>query len=211
MGREGEGMVADQGEEVMAVDQMDRTGRMVLVEAEEAFRAIRGVEEQKEVMEANLEEGMAAGQMEEDMAASQMLEVTAVDLVEEGTTVNLEGMAADQRGVMAADLEVNQGRMGMVAAEEDFKAIKVEVEEEREDFRQEEDIKTEVEESNDRILERGVLVQHQQGLLVEPPCPQDMTGKVRVIGMFLELLVDTILGDLLHLLRGIMTEELHPQ
>ena len=211
MGTEGEGMVADQGEEVMAVDQMDRTGRMVLVEAGGAFRAIRGVEEQKEVMEANLEEGMAAGQMEEDMAASQMLEVTAVDLVEEGTTVNLEGMAADQRGVMAADLEVNQGRMGMVAAEEDFKAIKVEVEEEREDFRQEEDIKTEVEESNDRILERGVLVQHQQGLLVEPPCPQDMTGKVRVIGMFLELLVDTILGDLLHLLRGIMTEELHPQ
>ena len=46
MGREGEGMAVGLiEEEVMAVDQMVRTGRMVLVGVEGGFRAIRGVEE----------------------------------------------------------------------------------------------------------------------------------------------------------------------
>ena len=99
--------------------------------------------------------------------------------------------------------------MVTVVAGEDSRAIKVEVEEERdlEVFRKEGDIKTEVEEvMNARVLVRGVLVQ-QPDLL----CPQDMTDKVLVIDRVLELAVDTILGDHLYLLQGTMIGELHPQ
>ena len=101
----------------------------------------------------------------------------------------------------------------MVVAGEDSRAIKVEVEEERdlEVFRKEGDIKTEVEEVRyARILVRGVLV-HQPGLLELLLCPQGMTDKVLVIDRVLELVVDTILGDHLHHLQGIMIGELHPQ
>ena len=103
--------------------------------------------------------------------------------------------------------------MVSVVAGEDSRAIKVEVEEERdlEVFRKEGDIKTEVEEVRyARILVRGVLV-HQPDLLELRLCPQDMTDKVLVIDRVLELVVDTILGDHLHLLQGIMIGELHPQ
>ena len=209
MGTEGEVMAVDQIEEgegeVMAADQMVRTGRRA---AGVAFRAIRGAAEQKEVMGANLVEVMAADLMVGDMAA---------DLKEEGTTANLEGMAADQRVVMAADLEleVKQGRMVMVAAGEDSRAIKVEVGEERglEVIRKEEDFKTEVEEevTNVRMLVRGALAQ-QQDLLEGLLCPQDMTDKVPVTDRVLELVVvDTILGDRHHLLQGVMIGEVHLQ
>ena len=208
MGTEGEVMAVDQIEEeveVMAADQTVRTGRRA---AGVAFRATRGVAEQKEVMGANLVEVMAADLMVGDMAA---------DLKEEGTTANLEGMAADQRVVMAADLEleVKQGRMVMVAAGEDSRAIKVEVGEERglEVIRKEEDFKTEVEEevTNVRMLVRGALAQ-QQDLLEGLLCPQDMTDKVLVTDRVLELVVvDTILGDRHHLLQGVMIGEVHLQ
>ena len=202
-GEEGVGMAVDQTEEegeAMAVDQMVRTDRMA---TGVAFRATRGVAEQKEVMVANLPV--------EVMEADLTVEVMAADLKEEeGTTVNLEV----KRVVMAADLEeVSRGRMVLVVAGEDSRAIKVEVEEERdlEVFRKEGDIKTEVEEVRyARILVRGVLV-HQPGLLELLLCPQDMTDKVLVIDRVLELVVDTILGDHLHLLQGIMIGELHPQ
>ena len=203
-GEEGVGMAVDQTEEegeAMAVDQMVRTDRMA---TGVAIRATRGVAEQKEVMAANLPV--------EVMEADLMVEVMAADLKEEGTTVNL----GVKRVVMAADLdleEVSRGRMVSVVAGEDSRAIKVEVEEERdlEVFRKEGDIKTEVEEVRyARILVRGVLV-HQPGLLELLLCPQDMTDKVLVIDRALELVVDTILGDHLHLLQGIMIGELHPQ
>ena len=184
----------------MAVDQMVRTDRMA---TGVAIRATRGVAEQKEVMAANLPV--------EVMEADLTVEVMAADLKEEeGTTVNL----GVKRVVMAADLEeVRRGRMVSVVAGEDSRAIKVEVEEERdlEVFRKEGDIKTEVEEVRyARILVRGVLV-HQPGLLELLLCPQGMTDKVLVIDRVLELVVDTILGDHLHLLQGIMIGELHPQ
>ena len=203
-GEEGVGMAVDQTEEeggAMAVDQMVRTDRMA---TGVAIRATRGVAEQKEVMAANLPV--------EVMEADLMVEVMAADLKEEGTTVNL----GVKRVVMAADLdleEVSRGRMVSVVAGEDSRAIKVEVEEERdlEVFRKEGYIKTEVEEVRyARILVRGVLV-HQPGLLELLLCPQDMTDKVLVIDRALELVVDTILGDHLHLLQGIMIGELHPQ
>ena len=142
------------------------------------------------------------------MEADPIVEVMAANLKEEeGTTVNLGVKVADQRVVMAADLEeVNQGRMVTVVAGEDSRAIKVEVEEERdlEVFR------TEVEEEvrNARVLVRGVLVQ-QQDLLEELLRPRDMTDKVLVIDRV--LVVDTVLGDHLHLLQGVMIGELHPQ
>ena len=202
-GEEGVGMAVDQTEEegeAMAVDQMVRTDRMA---TGVAIRATRGVAEQKEVMAANLPV--------EVMEADLTVEVMAADLKEEeGTTVNLEV----KRVVMAADLEeVSRGRMVLVVAGEDSRAIKVEVEEERdlEVFRKEGDIKTEVEEVRyARILVRGVLV-HQPGLLELLLCPQGMTDKVLVIDRVLELVVDTILGDHLHHLQGIMIGELHPQ
>ena len=199
---EGEATAVDQTEEgeAMAVDQMVRTDRMA---TGVAIRATRGVAEQKEVMAANLPV--------EVMEADLTVEVMAADLKEEeGTTVNL----GVKRVVMAADLEeVSRGRMVLVVAGEDSRAIKVEVEEERdlEVFRKEGDIKTEVEEVRyARILVRGVLV-HQPDLLELLLCPQDMTDKVLVIDRVLELVVDTILGDHLHLLQGIMIGELHPQ
>ena len=198
---EGEATAVDQTEEgeAMAVDQMVRTDRMA---TGVAFRATRGVAEQKEVMAANLPV--------EVMEADLTVEVMAADLKEEGTTVNL----GVKRVVMAADLEeVSRGRMVLVVVGEDSRAIKVEVEEERdlEVFRKEGDIKTEVEEVRyARILVRGVLV-HQPGLLELLLCPQGMTDKVLVIDRVLELVVDTILGDHLHLLQGIMIGELHPQ
>ena len=183
-------MAVDQTEEgeAMAVDQMVRTDRMAT-----------GVAEQKEVMVANLPL--------EVMEADLTVEVMAADLKEEeGTTVNL----GVKRVVMEADLEeVSRGRMVSVVAGEDSRAIKVEVEEERdlEVSRKEGDIKTEVEEVRyARILVRGVPV-HQPDLL----CPQDMTDKVLVIDRVLGLVVDTILGDHLHLLQGVMIDELHHQ
>ena len=205
MGTEGEVMAVDQIEEeevveVMAADQTVRTGRRA---AGVAFRAIRGVAEQKEVMAANL----LVGVMEADLIVEDMV----ADLKVEGTTVNLGGKATDQRVVMAADLEeVKQGRMVLVEAGEDFKAIKVEEERGLEVFRKE-IIKTEVEEvMNARTLVRGVLVQ-QVDLLEEFLRPLDMTDKGLVIDRVLGLVVDTILGDHLHLLQGVMIDELHHQ
>ena len=93
MGREGEVMEVDQtgeGAVGMAVDQTVRTGRRG------TGVVIKVVAEQKGVMAANLVEVMAADLTVGDMAA---------DLKEEeGITANLEGLAADQRVVMAADL-----------------------------------------------------------------------------------------------------------
>ena len=185
----------------MAVDQMVRTDRTA------TGVAFSRVAERKGVMGTNL--------LVEVMEADLIVEVMEADLMEEGITVNLGHKATDQKVVvMAAGLEeVNQGRMVMVEAGEDSRAIKVEVEEERdlEVFRKEGDIKTEVEEVRyARILVRGVLV-HQPDLLELRLCPQDMTDKVLVIDRVLELVVDTILGDHLHLLQGIMIGELHPQ
>ena len=92
-GEEGVGMAVDQTEEegeAMAVDQMVRTDRMA---TGVAFRATRGVAEQKDVMAANLPV--------EVMEADLTVEVMAADLKEEGTTVNL----GVKRVVMEADLE----------------------------------------------------------------------------------------------------------
>ena len=205
MGREGEVMEVDQtgeGAVDMAVDQTVRTGRRA------TGVVIKVVAEQKGVMAANLVEVMAADLTVGDMAA---------DLKEEeGITANLEGLAADQRVVMAADLvlEVKQDRMAMAAAGEDSRAIKVEVGEEKdlEVFRKEEDFKTEVEVTNANIPALGVLAQ-QQDLLAGLLCPQDMIDKVLVTDRVLELevVVDTILGDRHHLLQGDMIGELHLQ
>ena len=207
MGREGEVMEVDQtgeGAVGMAVDQTVRTGRRG------TGVVIKVGAEQKGVMAANLVEVMAADLTVGDMAA---------DLKEEeGITANLEGLAADQRVVMAVDLvlEVKQDRMAMAAAGEDSRAIKVEVGEEKdlEVFRKEEDFKTEVAEevTNVNIPAHGVLAQ-QQDLLAGLLCPQDMTDKVLVTDRVLELevVVDTILGDRHHLLQGDMIGELHLQ
>ena len=222
MGREGEAMVVDQtGEEgvVMVVDQMegeatatDQTEGEAMAVDQTAMvidlmvrtdQTATGVAEQREVMATNL--------LSEVMEADLIVEDMVADLKVEGTTVNLEVMAADQREVMAADLEeVKQGRMVLVEAGEDFKAIKVEEERGLEVFRKE-IIKTEVEEvMNARTLVRGVLVQ-QVDLLEEFLRPLDMTDKGLVIDRVLGLVVDTILGDHLHLLQGVMIDELHHQ